>query len=426
MSRIKVNSQGSYFEKDGRSFFLMSDTDWMAFQKLSVEEFEQITALRKHQGFNAMQISVLPVTHDNAVSNRDMHPFHVVEGKYQFDRINEEYFDKASAMLEVMKKYEMIPFLHLFWCNYIPDTWAAKLSPDTVIPFEYIKPLTVYFVKRFDCFEPIYSVSGDTAFETDRVTEYYLEILNTLYTVAPGSLTTMHLSPLGDPPAVLRQHPQYHFYSYQASHSLSEQEATSHQTNMLKLSALFCGKAEKKPIVDTEPCYEGHGYAYAYGRFKAFDIRHATWQSLLSGASAGITYGAHGIWQFFRDGDVFKSCDFSSQPFNWHAALTFEGAWDVGFAKWLFERYDMFGVAPCTDIEARGNTVRMAEKNGLIVIYAPHPDEFSVLRDLNGYMFEAIGLETRKTFIPFTEIQDGKTQIHMPYLNEDILIIARK
>ena len=117
MSRIKVSSQGSYFEKDGRSFFLMSDTDWMAFQKLSVEEFEQITALRKHQGFNAMQISVLPVTHDNAVSNRDMHPFHVVEGKYQFDRINEEYFDKASAMLEVMKKYEMIPFLHLFWCN---------------------------------------------------------------------------------------------------------------------------------------------------------------------------------------------------------------------------------------------------------------------------------------------------------------------
>ena len=35
-----------------------------------------------------------------------------------------------------------------------------------------------------------------------------------------------------------------------------------------------------------------------YGRFQAEDTRKAAWSSILSGACAGVAYGAHGIWNW--------------------------------------------------------------------------------------------------------------------------------
>ncbi len=57
MDRLKVAPSGDFLEKDGKPFFLLSDTDWMAFQKLSVEEWRELVVRRKQQGFNALQIS---------------------------------------------------------------------------------------------------------------------------------------------------------------------------------------------------------------------------------------------------------------------------------------------------------------------------------------------------------------------------------
>ncbi len=151
------------------------------------------------------------------------------DGKYDFSKINETYFDKAEEMLAVMREYDMIPFLHLFWVNYIPDTWAAQKSPGTVMPFEFVRPLATYFINRVKKFDPIYSVSGDTNFETDQVVKYYLEILDVLHEQDPQGLTTLHLQPTADPPEVLRRHPQYHFYVYQSGHSVRPWGMTAHR-----------------------------------------------------------------------------------------------------------------------------------------------------------------------------------------------------
>lgn len=426
MGKIAISASGDHFVKDGKPFFLLSDTDWMAFQKLSLPEWEELVAQRRQQGFNALQISVLPIAHDNSSGKNDIHPFAVKDGKYQFDTIEQAYFDKAVQMLEIMEKYDMTPFLHLFWANYIPDTWAAAICPDTVIPFAHIRPLATYFVKLFDRFDPIYSVSGDTHFETEQVITYYLEILAVLHELAPDSLTTFHLQPWGDPPEVLRRHPQYHFYAYQSGHSFDEPDPRSGQTSMLTYSGQFLEKAEKKPIVNTEPCYEGHSYGHTYGRFTAQDVRRAAWMSLLSGAKAGVSYGAHGVWQMYHRGEPFNNAGFSGMPFNWRAAVQFPGAWDMGYAKWLFEAYGLFDLKPSDAIEARSVTVRMAESENTVAVYAPHPDEFTVQKDLSGYAVCMIALQSKTVVTPFYEIKNGKTKFYLTDHNEDTLMIAQK
>ena len=92
----------------------MSDTAWLAFQQLSIEEWKQYLLYRKQQGFNSIQISILPIAHDDNSSPNDIQPFHLKNGVYNFRDINSKYFDKAEKMLAIMQKYEMIPFLHLF------------------------------------------------------------------------------------------------------------------------------------------------------------------------------------------------------------------------------------------------------------------------------------------------------------------------
>lgn len=429
MGRLKVAACGDILERDGRPFFLLSDTDWMAFQKLTPEEWRELVVRRRQQGFNALQISVMPIAHDNSDSEQAVHPFAVKDGKYQFTEINSAYFDRAEAMLEIMREYDMIPFLHLFWVNYIPDTWAAKISPGTVIPFERVRPLAEYMIDRFRKYEPIYSVSGDTGFETERVVEYYKEILDVLYEKDPEGLTTLHLKPEADPPEILRKHPQYHCYAYQSGHGIDETESVdlhSNQSAMLTCAGRFLEKAERKPIINTEPCYEGHGFGFHYGKFNAYDIRRVAWTSLLSGAKAGISYGAHGVWQMHRRGENFNNMAYSGMPYDWRAALQFPGAWDVGFVRWLFVHYDMFSLKPSDALEARSSLIRMAESDDRIVIYMPYQDECSVLRDLSGYCVEMIALETKKVLIPLYTVREGKTYFSLSDCNEDMLIIARR
>ena len=68
MGRLIVSESGDYLERNGKPFFLLSDTDWMAFQKLSVDEWRELVVRRKEQGFNSLQISVMPIAHDNSAS----------------------------------------------------------------------------------------------------------------------------------------------------------------------------------------------------------------------------------------------------------------------------------------------------------------------------------------------------------------------
>ena len=423
--RLTISPTGDYFLADGVPFFLTGDTVWMAFQKLSLEEWEYVVRRRYEQGFTALQISVLPVTHDNAAGENDLHPFAMRDGRYVFSEINTAYFEKAQKMLAVVRQFGMIPFLHLFWVNYIPDTWAAKKSPATVIPFEQIEPLTAFFVKTFASYNPIYSVSGDTSFESEQVVRYYLHILDVLHRLAPHSLTTFHLQPGADPPEVLRRHPQYHFYCYQSGHSVYATGCDGERSDLLGLSAQFLGKQEKKPIVNSEPCYEGHGHGNHYGRFGVYDVRRAIWLSLLSGAKAGISYGAHGMWQMYRRGEVFNNVPFSGQPYDWRDALQFPGAWEIGFAKWLMEREGLFSLTPSQAVRARSPLVRLAEGEGILALYLPYADQVTVLRDLRRYRCDLIMLGSRRFLKPALDCTERESTLELTGCNEDCLLIAR-
>lgn len=424
MKRIQVDSERLIFTENGRPFFYLADTAWMAFANMSIDEWEEYTDFRRKQGFNVLQISILPIFNDMSTGDMTILPYNFDQnGLMDFLARNEPYFDKAEHMLDIAVEKGFVPALVVLWNNYVPTSWAAERSGNiSNMPEGFLREYAGYVAQKFGRFNPIYLISGDTNFETDTITRYYTTLLEEIKRLCPDSLTTMHLTPNGDVPKSICDSTSLDFYMYQSGHF----EEYNHYPYLL--AEKFCAYEVKRPVINGEPCYEGHGHGGKYARFNAFEVRRATWQSLLSGAKAGITYGAHGIWMFHHSGMHFTSLAFSSMPFPWRDALQFEGAWDIAYARWLFESKKLCDLKPDQLLVDAPESVRSvsSEDHSCIAVYIPYAKEITIRCDLSGYHAEMFLLDKRYATVPCLIFKDGTTTVQMTGYNTDTLLIAKR
>jgi hypothetical protein len=423
MGKLKVSRTNDYLERDGKYFFYFADTIWSAFTAPNIAEWEEYLDFRRRQGFNALQINILPQW-DASEHRAEFEPFEMgSNGRYLFSKPNAKYFDRACQMLGMARERGFTPALVLLWCNYVPETWGSDKLGKNVIAMDEIGPYVRYVLERFRQFDPIYMISGDTDFQTPRAWSHYMAALKLVKELCPDSLTTMHIGgERSDLPEEFVEAPELDFYTYQSSHNLEGQHYAYH------LAEAFMGKKVRKPIVNAEPCYEGHGYGGKYGRFTRFDVRLAVWQSLLSGAKAGVAYGAHGVWSFHREGAGFASEAFSSVPFNFRDALRLEGAWDIGFAKWVFETFKLNDIWPARLVLNDMPEIRSAlsEDNRRFLIYVPYAAPLRLNIDVSSYSVTVIELGERHFLSTAIPIKGGNSMIPMQPYNADALIIGMK
>lgn len=423
MRHLQTAASQDRFLRDGKPFFYLGDTVWMAFCKLSLPEWADYLHYRRQQGFTALQIALFPILHDTSDVSNDRMPFHAdAKGHFDFARINEEYFDHAEEMLEMAVQAGFVPNLHILWANYIPDTWASRGMPESAIPKEYLEPVYRYVVRRLKKFEPIYTITGDVRFSDPLVEEYAGIVLNIVGEEDPGAITSLHLAPDEVIPEGLVQNPNLKFYSYQSGHDYTPHDRPA------KLAKEFLAYSVKRPILNTEPCYEGHKHNFREGRHTALDIRVALWNSLLSGAKAGIGYGAHGVWSFHKRGQAFNNPGFSGIPYDWSVALRFSGAWDAGFIRTLFELYDLWEIEPCELVESTlpDMAASCLPDQSKLVVYLPYSSPLTISADLRGYKATMIVLDQKNFVRPDVVYEDGKTKLPPHDFNSDVLYLFEK
>ncbi|MDR1542505.1 MAG: DUF4038 domain-containing protein [Clostridiales bacterium] len=420
-----VDNDARIFRKDGVPFFYLADTVWMAFANLSLEEWDLYTTFRQRQGFNALQISILPIQHDMSFDRNTTYPYAVrSDGAIDFDSINEAYFEKAVKMLEISCKKGFTPVLTALWNCYVPTAWAANaLRSRTCMPEAFLVEYAAYIAEKFRPFDPIWAVSGDTNFETEVVVSYYETLLKQLRLRCPDSLFTMHMTPDGQLPEVFHRPGGIDFYLYQSGHFGDRQDLA------FLLAERFFSSAFSKPIVNGEPCYEGHCYIGQPRRFSRYEVRKAMWQSVLSGAGAGIAYGAHGLWSFYRKGSTFTNAKSSGIPYDWRDALLFKGADDAVYLKALSEEHGLSTMLPwalpaqSVSPEMRASATRSLNR---IAIYMPRPVALSLELDCTGYNARAVLLESRQELPVGLCSQNGTTTIDIPPVCGDYLLLLRK
>lgn len=421
--RLQVDKSRRVFLRENKPFFYLADTIWSAFTNVTFEEWEFYLNKRKSQGFNVLQINILPQW-DRCLADVGIYPMQTVNGlDFCFTGWNEEYFERSSRMCEMAAEKGFELALVMLWVNYVPGTWGSRMLGNNIMPSELVESYTEKVVEVFDRFAPIYIVSGDADFDTPEAILYYTAAMNKLCELSPKSLKSLHIKRgYNHIPEELEE--KVDFYMYQSGHNAKGQDQA------YKLADDFYKREPVKPVINSEPCYEQMGYSrQIYGRFDRFAVRKAAWTSLLSGACAGVTYGAHGVWNWHKlnkPANPIMGEGFDA-PLPWEEALALPGAWDYGKIKYILDMYHCYDLVPFNHI-LQNNTseIRAAKANGHILLYVPYNTQVILKTVLENH--EAVAIDLEEGRIGHLQvIKDEKsTKISMHLFTKDVLIVLRK
>ena len=423
MASVTVAPTRDRFLRGGRPFFYLADTAWMAFSNVPEAAWTEYVRFRREQGFTALQISILPVNHDTSVAATNDTPFAPRGDGWDYGARNDAYFAKAERMVAEAVAAGLVPVLGVLWRNYVPGTKASTANPVAgPMPFDVMEQYVAYVAQRFRSYEPMFFISGDTLWESEEEPRYYLRALELIRAGCPDALISMHLTPQADLPEAFVD--AVDFYMFQSGHGADRVDLP------WRLAEKFAAYRIRRPVINSEPCYEGHGRVAGAGRVRGrwtrSEVRTAAWQSLLSGAKAGVTYGGHGVWSFHTREKRFLN-DHKYVPMDWWEALRLPGAWDYGYARWLFETFGLADLAPNQALVAGADPAIRAAATadaGVVAVYLPHAAGLKVNADLSRHRITLLDLERRRPYTTDVTVSGGVTRLQLPNADSDLLLIA--
>ena len=448
--KLTISPDKHYFMKDGKPLFLMADTNWSAFTHPDLEEWREYLDFRREQNFNAVQMNLLPQRH-SCTPRQWIHPFTVTsEGRFDYSCIRTEYFDHVCQYLDEMAAREMQPMIVLLWGNFVQGTWQGirDAGRTNVEEKPYYQPMTIaemehflqYVIPRLREYNPVFLVSGDVNLSEDVVhydtvqdqmganpetVSFYHKALQVTKNLAPDCLTTLHIAPKVVLPAQLIEAPELDFYMYQPGHVYSEPQLNRTLAQDIRSYPV------SRPIYNSETSYEANIYFdRSQGRFDERWIRRAFWQGVLSGANAGFTYGAGGVWLWRQNQNFCSERGDLGLVNDWRDDLRLPGAYDMGFAKMAADTIGFYDLKPASDLIQNNPCEEIVcaanDDQSKLVIYMPFSWPMSVDADLSGYRVYGVDLEKRWALTPAYSVRDGITSFRQLRYNHDYLIVACK
>lgn len=114
-------------------------------------------------------------------------------------------------------------------------------------------------------------------------------------------------------------------------------------------------------------------------------------------------------------------------PYDWEVGVRLDGAWDVAYAKWVWEQYNLFDIEPLDGVVGEDEAVRLSVNADVskVVLYTPCAYDIDVAIDLSGYDCTLIDLANRRHTVPVIEVGEV-SKIGMNTFNGDALFIAVK
>lgn len=397
---MSVSADGRSLLRGGSPFFYTADTPWYGFLRPTDEEWDYYLRYRAEQGFNVLQVSLLPIVHEIAEPD-PWSPFAwTSEGAPDLSAFDPEYFARAADRVRRAQEHGFTCAVAVLWANYVPDTWAARRDPRFVLTEEQSSVLLQMTAQALAPYDPILMISGDTDFPAAAV-DRFAAALKEAKLLAPRCLTTLHTQPRATVPDTLSAMAELDLHTYQSGHTVGV-----HEQQVVADAEGYASASVRRPVIDAEPCYEQHGYGHSYGRFTAHDIRRASWTAVLAGASAGIGYGAHGIFQWHRAGQPFAGEGFSSTPYDWREVLHAPGAADVTALRDLVETHGLHGLQARQDLlrdAPEGVRAATTPDGSAVVVYMPWPVALDVdLPDADQWTVRLWSLDDRRRRHPRT------------------------
>jgi len=393
--RSNLSTSDGQFSLDGNRRFLLADTVWSALGDATDDEWQYYLRFRARQGFNSALISVLPILHDRSEQTRPG-PAPFDEDLIRRERrweLSPAFFDRLQQRLAAARLAGITCGLVLMWVNYVPGSWGARRTPGFEMPEDVRHRYLTALANVVADSEALLIVSGDAGFEDPVEIETYAQIADEVRRIWPASALAFHLAPQARLPAILDSRADA--LIYQSGHHGENPELA------LTLARHYRASAAGRPVMNAEPCYEAHRYGGGVGRFGQADVRRRIWESVVGGASAGVTYGAHGLWGWHRGDDAFSSVGFSGTPLDWREALTLPGAVSAAACRRIVEAEGLGLIGEAGDAVTVADTGWGADQvvvgadlgSGVAVVYLPHGGPVTLRRKTGFRLRKVVDLQ---------------------------------
>jgi hypothetical protein len=359
--QLKVSPNGRYFvDQDGKPFFYLGDTCWLAFQRLNHEELDEYLKDRADKGFTVIQAYVLrglDTKHPDGNSSLLGVPPLIDRDP---TRPNEAYFRNVDYVVNRANEFGLVMGL------VTAKSWHVNAHPEKVFDEKSAYTFGKFLGERYRNNAVMWYPGGDSRPGGDEA--IWVAMARGLKDGSGGRhLVSYHGSGGTSSSEWFHDADWLDFNSIQSGHGWA---APTYQ----RVSRDY-GLSPAKPTVDMEPSYENHPTGPNTPRIDSHQVRKGAYWAMLAGA-AGHGYGALDLFWLYKDSDgPFPRNGFQ----HWRTALAFEGSRQVGLMRRLFELRPWYRLVPDQSAIASGQgdgedhiQAARAADGSFLIAYLPH------------------------------------------------------
>ncbi len=338
---LELSRNRRYLQQaDGTPFFWLSDTAWNGPLKADQPSWETYLEDRQQKGYTAVQfVTTQWIAADGDADGRRAYS---PTGTFSIDP---EFFQRMDKRIAAINQHAMVAVPVLIW-DVNPGNRSPSLDPGSSLSDDELTRLAKYEVARYGAYHVAWILAGDGEYLGEKA-DRWKKIGRAVFGNARNQIVTLHPAGQQWGSAELENEPWFTLISYQSGHGDSARD----------FEWLTSGPASKNwqgsrtlPIINLEPNYEGH---LAYQSRKPFDahaIRRAAYWSLLVTPTAGVAYGAHGVWGWQTTPGVPMNHETTGIAPAWYDAIHFPGSTDMKYLRNFFESLKWWTLRPSQEL----------------------------------------------------------------------------
>lgn len=375
---VRVAHDAFTFEHaDATPFFWLADTAWNGALLSKPTDWDFYLQTRARQKFTAVQ---WVATQWRAAPNGDVNGQLAFTGTEKI-AVNPEFFRRLDEKADAVNKAGLLNVPVLLWAI---GGSSAEQNPGAYLPESQAILLARYMVARWQANDVAWILGGDGHYfggEGEKWRRIGRAVFNDISHAPVGMHPQGRHWVLNE----FKEETWVGFIGYQSGHGDSD-EALSWLTRGPLVQEW--NTEPHHPFINLEPPYEGH---LAYDSRKPIGadlVRRALYWSLLNAPTAGVSYGAHGVWGWDDGTKPPTDHPGTGTPLPWQKALMMPGAEQMTNLASFFNSIDFSHLRPMPEAIVNnpgGQSPRKyiaaarSEKKDLTVVYVPEERTVEIL-----------------------------------------------
>jgi Protein of unknown function (DUF4038)/Domain of unknown function (DUF5060)/Putative collagen-binding domain of a collagenase len=313
---VSVSADGHFLQHaDGTPFFWLGDTVWNGALLSADADWERFLRDRAEKRFTAIQFVATPWRTAYADAEGDI----AYDGKEHI-AIHPRFFQRMDARIDAINAAGLLAVPVMLWA--IASGGGVEHNPGRALPDDQVLRLARYMVARYGAHHVAWILAGDDNYSGENA-ERWKRIGRAVFGDGGHAPVLLHPQGMQWPFESFREEAWLDVFGYQSGHGDDDRA----------LAWIHSGPPSQawqhqpaRPILNLEPPYEDHLAYQSRQPHSAYSVRRAVYWSLLNAPTAGVTYGAHGVWSWETAPGVPLNHERTGLARPWHEAMALPGS----------------------------------------------------------------------------------------------------